>query len=114
MQNVHEYTNISNIANDVAYAAIVQIVNECTTEYSTLDMFDASSYAHDEHDELAAALQQRDDDVAYVNAALAQFAVTRNVDELINTIAQQDSFVRDYYAYVVNDLYSDYYNGEWE
>ena len=33
MQYVHEHTGVSNIANNAAYAAIVQIVNECTTEY---------------------------------------------------------------------------------
>jgi len=55
-----------------------------------------------------------DSDIAYINNVLAQFAQTRNVDELIQSIKQQDTYVREYYSYIVNDLYSDYYNGEWE
>ena len=97
MQYVHEHTGVSNIANNAAYAAIVQIVNECTTEYK---QYNKNAQARS--------------DVAYVKRALAQFAKTKNVDELINTIAQQDTYVRDFYAYIVEDLHSDYYNGEWE
>jgi len=55
-----------------------------------------------------------DSDIAYINNVLAQFAQTRNVDELIQSIKQQDTYVREYYSYIVNDLYSDYYNGERE
>ena len=55
-----------------------------------------------------------DSDIAYINNVLAQFAQTRNVDELIQSIKQQDTCVREYYSYIVNDLYSDYYNGERE
>jgi hypothetical protein len=89
---------ISNIANAAAYAAIVQAVNASHAAYTK----DNASY------EMFA------EDNAYIAKVLAQFAEDRNVDALIQNIAEQDTYVRDYYAYIVNDLHSDYYNGEWQ
>ena len=96
MQN--QYNGVSYFANAAAYAAIVQAVTESRAAY-TKDNSSYSMFAEDD---------------AYIANVLAQFAKTRNVDELINSIAAQDTYVRDYYAYIVNDLYSDYFGGEWQ
>ena len=97
MSYVHEYTGISSVANNAAYTAIVQWVDECKAAYSK----------HNAGESCYAA------DIAYVNKVLAQFAATREVDELIQGLAQQDTAVRDYYADIINELHSLYYNGEW-
>ena len=91
-------TGVSYFANDAAYTAIVGIVNECRAAYTKDNQHNNEMYADDE---------------AYIAKVLATFAKDRNVDALINSIAEQDTYVRDYYAYVVNDLYSDYFGGEW-
>jgi len=98
MSYVHEYTGISSVANNAAYTAIVQWVDECKAAYSE-DNAGESSYA---------------EDIAYVNKVLAQFAATREVDELIQGLAEQDTYVREFYADIINELHSLYYNGEWE
>jgi hypothetical protein len=98
MSYVHEYTGISSIANNAAYTAIVNWVNDCKNDYITNADKSSSWYAND---------------IAYVDNVLAQFAVTRDVDALIQRIAEQDTYAREYYACIVNDLYSLYYNGEW-
>ena len=98
MRYVHEHTGVCNIANNAAYAAIVSYVQQ--------DLQKFINYNSNDDDV--------DSDIAYINNVLAQFAQTRNVDELIQSIKQQDTYVREYYSYIVNDLYSDYYNGEWE
>jgi hypothetical protein len=96
---VNEYTKVCNIANNAAYAAIVDIVQECIQDYTNNS---------------ASTVREKRADTAYAKRCLKQFAKTRDVDELVNSIAQQDSYVREYYAYVVNDLQTDYYMGEWE
>jgi len=98
MRYVHEHTGVCNIANNAAYAAIVSYVQQ--------DLQKFINYNSNDDDV--------DSNIAYINNVLAQFAQTRNVDELIQSIKQQDTYVREYYSYIVNDLYSDYYNGEWE
>ena len=98
MRYVHEHTGVCNIANNAAYAAIVSYVQQDLQKFINYNSND---------DDI-------DSDIAYINNVLAQFAQTRNVDELIQSIKQQDTYVREYYSYIVNDLYSDYYNGEWE
>ena len=95
---VNEYTGISSIANDAAYYAIVALVNENVADYCKQHNAGESSYAAD---------------IAYVNKVLAQFAATRNVDELIQGLAEQDTYVREYYGYAVEELSSLYYMGEW-
>ena len=91
MSYVHAYTGISSVANNAAYNAIVAWVDECK-----------------------AVACNAGESCTYVDSVLAQFAVARNVDELIQGLAQQDTAVRDYYADIINELYSLYYNGEWE
>jgi len=98
MRYVHEHTGVCNIANNAAYAAIVSYVQQDLQKFINYNSND---------DDI-------NSDIAYINNVLAQFAQTRNVDELIQSIKQQDTYVREYYSYIVNDLYSDYYNGEWE
>jgi len=89
---------VSNIANAAAYAAIVNAVNDARKAYTKDNAAWNEMYAEDD---------------AYIAKVLAQFAQDRNVNTLINSIAQQDTYVREYYAYIVNDLYSDYFGGEW-
>jgi len=98
MRYVHEHTGVCNIANNAAYAAIVSYVQQDLQKFINYNSND---------DDI-------NSDIAYINNVLAQFAQTRNVDELIQSIKQQDTYVREYYSYIVNDLYSDYYNGERE
>lgn len=105
----HPETNVPYRANDAAYAAIVAAVNECKAKYlATQELLRGI----DDYDEAYA--KQHADDIAYIERVLAEFAEHRLVEQLINAVAQQDTFVREYYAYIVNDLYSDYFNGEWE
>ena len=99
MAYVHEHTGVSSIVNDAAYAAIVGIVNECRETYKQ---------------ENASWNEQFAEDDAYIAGVLEQFAKTRDFEELLQKVSEQDTYVRDYYAYVIEDLYSDYYNGEWE
>jgi hypothetical protein len=103
MSYVHEYTGVSSIANDAAYAAIVSYVLEDLQKYMD---------SNDDEDEYF-DVDTYNNDVAYINNVLAQFEKTRNVDNLIQSIAEQDTYVREYYSYIVEDLHSDYYNGEW-
>lgn len=95
----HPYTGVAYCANDRAYAAIVELVNECRTKYTADNAAWNEMYA---------------DDDAYIAQVLAEFAKHRNVEQLIHAVAEQDTYVRDYYAYIVNDLYSNYFGGEWE
>ena len=119
---VHAHTGVSSIANDAAYAAIVEIVNECFAEYKQNIDNEINDYTSDAEvdddvdaqEELAGLQAQLNADTVFINNTLANFASDRNVDALINAIAAQETHVREYYEYVVNDLYSDYYNGEWE
>lgn len=92
-------TGVSYFANNAAYAAIVDAVTECRAAYAADNASWNEMYAEDDK---------------YIANVLAKFAEDRNVDALINSVAQQDTYVRDYYAYIVNDLYSDYFGGEWE
>ena len=96
--------------NANTYTQIVQCVNECTANYCASALYDASTYSASEQAQLAEQLQQRDEDVAYINNALAQFARTRNVDKLMQHISALDTFVRDYYA----DVIYNYNNEEWD
>lgn len=105
----HPETGVPYRANDRAYAAIVAAVNACTAEYLA-----AQKLLEGVDDYEAAYAAQHAEDRAYIARVLADFAVHRNVEDLIAAVAQQDTLVRDYYAYIVNDLYSDYFNGEWE
>ena len=89
---------ISNIANDAAYDAIVGWMDNCKAQYDVYNE-DGEFYAQD---------------TEYFNKVMENFAKTRNVDVLINDVTLQDTYVREFYAPIVNDLYSTYYNGEWE
>ena len=96
--NEDDYSEVSDIANDAAYAYIVQSVNTCLAEYKKANK---------------RMTTQVRNDIAYVNNALAQFATTRNVDDLIQALIEQDTYAREFYAYVIDDLRDDYYNGAW-
>jgi uncharacterized protein involved in tolerance to divalent cations len=97
LTHTNPYTGVGPIANDAAYAAIVETVNECRNKYFWNKK-----------------IEDYQEDYDYIDNVLAKFAETRNVCELIQAIAEQDTYPREFYAYIVNDLESDYYNGEWE
>ena len=80
MRYVHEHTGVCNIANNAAYAAIVSYVQQDLQKFINYNSND---------DDI-------NSDIAYINNVLAQFAQTRNVDELIQSIKQQDTYVREY------------------
>ena len=47
--------------------------------------------------DLKAQVNMHFDDVAYITSALAQFAQTKNMQDLHASIMQQDTFVREYF-----------------
>jgi glutathione synthase/RimK-type ligase-like ATP-grasp enzyme len=47
--------------------------------------------------DLKAQVNTHFDDVAYITSALAQFAQTKNMQDLHASIMQQDTFVREYF-----------------
>jgi len=71
-------------ANDDAYADIVNLVNRCRAEYAENANFESNEFYAS--------------DLACVDRVLERFGQTRSIDELVDTLMQQDSYVRDFYA----------------
>ena len=100
-------TEISPIANDAAYAAIVEALNECRAEYAAMVKLRTEDHAEDDADDV-------ESDVLYMDKVMMEFEETRDFAALISNLGQQDSYVREFYATVIEDVYSAYFMGQWE
>ena len=108
--------------NKTAYNAIVTAMHDCKQEYIAQVLDDVANpspfQSADADQDLLDELATLSADITQIKTLLAQFAITKNVEELANSIYRTDELALscqaiDFFTPFAQDLCNDFQNGEY-